>query len=291
MGLKSGLARGKAYTVAQLGHYPNVSWPTPPGTRPTQPRNPGGVAKVLVEQGRIRGATRCLVEPSSPLDLDDGTNEHLRAKHPRGANQPFQNPPRMGRRSSPPNEESLQNIVKAFPSDSAPGPSGLTPQLFKLVNKSPKVGLFLFKLTSLSDAGTAPGRSFLCSSRGVALPKADGSLRPIAIGELIYRMYMMCILRLHFKAECLLPFQYGVDSRGGVEPVVHAVEFALEDRLQKKCTHLTPRDFSNAFNSVDRGTSKQASTTSCPRSTRRPSGRTTKSPTSFRRSQRPSHTY
>jgi hypothetical protein len=78
--------------------------------------------------------------------------------------------------------------------------------------------VFLFKLTSLSDAGTAPGRSFLCSSRGVALPKADGSLRPIAIGELIYRMYMMCILRLHFKAECLLPFQYGVDSRGGVEP-------------------------------------------------------------------------
>jgi hypothetical protein len=50
----------------------------------------------------------------------------------------------------------------------------------------------------------------------------------------------------------LLPFQLGVGSKGGVEPVVRAVEKALEGSLPDEYSHLVSLDFSNAFNSIDR---------------------------------------
>lgn len=50
----------------------------------------------------------------------------------------------------------------------------------------------------------------------------------------------------------LLPNELGVGSKGGVEPVVRAVERALADELPKTYTHLVTLDFTNAFNTVDR---------------------------------------
>jgi hypothetical protein len=49
-----------------------------------------------------------------------------------------------------------------------------------------------------------------------------------------------------------LPFQFGVGTKGGVEPVIRAAQRALEDDLGQPFTHLTSLDFTNAFNTVDR---------------------------------------
>jgi hypothetical protein len=84
------------------------------------------------------------------------------------------------------------------------------------------------------------------------LRKPDGGLRPIAVGDMIYRLATKAIVRHSNRRDFLLPYQFGVGSKGGVEPVVRAVERALEDTLDRPYTHLTSLDFSNAFNTVDR---------------------------------------
>jgi len=60
-----------------------------------------------------------------------------------------------------------------------------------------------------------------------SLAKPDGGIRPIAVGELLYRLSMKAIARRTHKPDCLLPNQFGVGSRGGVEPLIHAIRLAL----------------------------------------------------------------
>ena len=58
--------------------------------------------------------------------------------------------------------------------------------------------------------------------RLAALPKPDGSPRPIAVGDAFYRIAARCLLKLIGPERinnALLPGQFGVvGSKGGVEP-------------------------------------------------------------------------
>ena len=100
--------------------------------------------------------------------------------------------------------------------------------------------------------GTAPGQSTLCASRLTPLLKKDGGLEPIAVGDLIYRLAIKVLLRHHFTPDWLLPTQFGVGTKGGVEPAVRAIQRAMSSKLGRPYTTLTCLDFRNAFNSVDR---------------------------------------
>ena len=72
--------------------------------------------------------------------------------------------------------------------------------------------------------GTALGQELLCASRLIGFEKDDGGIRPIAVGDLIYRVALKAILTTSFRPEMLLPFQLGVNSPGGVEPIVYLLE-------------------------------------------------------------------
>ena len=125
--------------------------------------------------------------------------------------------------------------------------------LLKVAMRSDAVKKMLTMLAGMLLAGTAPGRNFLCSSRLIALDKPDGGVRPIAVGELIYRLCTKAILRCSFKPDCLSPSQFGVGTRGGVEPLIRAVQRAIDGSIEgKDFTHVTSLDFSNAFNTLDR---------------------------------------
>jgi len=89
-------------------------------------------------------------------------------------------------------------------------------------------------------------------SRLIALEKEDGGIRPIAIGEALYRLVAKAILQALFHDNILLPFQLGVKSPGGVEPAVFLLQQAIHSNLQHKFSHVTSLDFSNAFNSLSR---------------------------------------
>ncbi len=85
--------------------------------------------------------------------------------------------------------------------------------------------------------------------RLAALPKPDGSPRPIAVGDAFYRIAARCLLKLIGPERinnALLPGQFGVGSRGGVEPLVHALRALLTEFKILKL------DFVNAFNEVER---------------------------------------
>lgn len=60
----------------------------------------------------------------------------------------------------------------------------------------------------------------LRTSRLIPLKRADGSVRPIDVGELIYRLCAKALIAANFQLDFLLPFQLGVKPPGVVEPIV-----------------------------------------------------------------------
>jgi hypothetical protein len=74
----------------------------------------------------------------------------------------------------------------------------------------------LHTLTGLIVTGSAPGQAILCASRLTPLRKSDGGLRPIAVGDMIYGLVTKAIIRHSNRRDFLLPYQFGVGSRGGL---------------------------------------------------------------------------
>jgi hypothetical protein len=100
--------------------------------------------------------------------------------------------------------------------------------------------------------GTCPGADLLCASRLIGLEKPGGGVRPIAIGDLVYRVAMKAILTTSYRPDMLLPFQLGVNSPGGVEPAIFLLQEAISGPNQADFQELASINLENAFNSVDR---------------------------------------
>jgi len=100
--------------------------------------------------------------------------------------------------------------------------------------------------------GTAPGQELLCASRLVGLQKPDGGIRPIAIGDLVYRIALKAILLTSFRPTMLLPNQLGVNSIGGVEPAVYLLNDVITGPNKDEIEELASLDLNNAFNTTGR---------------------------------------
>jgi hypothetical protein len=120
---------------------------------------------------------------------------------------------------------------KAFKPDTSPGLSGWTHHLLATALRVRAFLKTLHTLTGIIVAGTCPGQAMLCASRLTSLCKSDGGLRPMCVGDKIYRLVDKAIIRHSSRRDFLLPYQFGVGSRGGVEPVVRAVNRALDGTL------------------------------------------------------------
>ena len=68
-------------------------------------------------------------------------------------------------------------------------------------------------------------RQLLLASRLVALSKPDGKYRPIAVGELFYRLAgVIAVRRVSQSATALLaPHQLGVGVASGAEQIAHSL--------------------------------------------------------------------
>ena len=249
---KMGLAPGQgSESTARLAKYPDIS--APQVSRPSgETFRSSPSAEKQVELGRLGNAARILGEENSFASPSADVLHELRHKHPVGPLFPFGN--LVGQSTpKPPTQEQLLDSFRTFKHDTAPGVSGWTVPLLKVAMQSDAVKKMLTMLAGMLLAGTAPGRNFLCSSRLIALDKPDGGVRPIAVGELIYRLCTKAILRCSFKPDCLSPSQFGVGTRGGVEPLIRAVQRAVDGSIEgQNFTHITSLDFSNAFNTLDR---------------------------------------
>ena len=238
----------------RLAAFPAVDWPELPSNSARGVRPSVTIAEAVARQvtsGRLSRAARLLSGAAKVAPLSPEVIEELKRKHPDGPISPFATAagPAPG---MAPKADIVDEVFRKFKMDTAPGVSGWTQPLLSVALRRPAVVTFVSVLAGLVAQGAAPGHRLLCASRLTPLVKPDGGTRPIAVGELLFRLVAKVLLRHYFKPDMLLPNQLGVGSKGGVEPVVRAVQRALDDELPKSCTHLVSLDFTNAFNTVDR---------------------------------------
>ena len=94
-------------------------------------------------------------------------------------------------------------------------------------------------------------RKFLLSSSLIASEKDSGGFRPIAIGDVFYRLACHYVLHLvqPSAAALLEPIQLA-QSRGGCERAIHLLQATLECKSEDSA--ILSVDFSNAFNTLRR---------------------------------------
>ncbi|EEU34506.1 uncharacterized protein NECHADRAFT_88345 [Fusarium vanettenii 77-13-4] len=227
--------------------------PEPPkAARPSIAPSPAQRAAKLLERGYLGRAARALIDPTPIAPNSVENRARLLEKHPIGSKDPFQGKTRP-RAGQPITSETIIAAIASIGKEKAPGLSGWTRPLLDLVTrKDSPVIAFLRLLADMIRQGTAPGAHLLCASRLIGLEKPDGGVRPIAIGDLIYRVAMKAILMTSYRPNMLLPFQLGVNSPGGVEPAIFLLYEAIIGLNEANFQQLASIDLANAFNSVDR---------------------------------------
>jgi hypothetical protein len=122
---------------------------------------------------------------------------------------------------------------------------------------------FTVQYAKIVARGDAPGKELTLACRGTPLDKdGKGGVRPIAVGELIWNVITKSLLSLYARADCLLPWQLGVKSPGGVEPAVRAVEMMAEGKVERK--YVCQLDMTNAYNTASRVDVSKAGKKYCP---------------------------
>ena len=114
-------------------------------------------------------------------------------------------------------------------------------------------GNLLIEVLSLIAAGRFPefASRALSASRLIALPKSNGDVRLIAVGEAFRRVAAkaLCLrMRDHFS-DYFSPIQHGVSTACGSELLIHHIQLLLD---QNADWVVLKTDVKNAFNSISR---------------------------------------
>ena len=134
--------------------------------------------------------------------------------------------------------EAVLSALKSFPRGSSPGGSRLRVQHLLSATSGSSVPVSSACLAELTlwintllagrvDVCVAP---WLAGAPLIALPKKNGSFRPIAVGEVIHHLAsQLCCLAVRPQLpDIFLPYnQVGVDIRGGLEAAVHSLHQGL----------------------------------------------------------------
>ena len=206
---------------------------------------------------------------SEQLELFTGAEEALKRLHPAG------NPVVCSVDSSFEvnfEPEEIAAAIKSFPPGSSGGPSGLRASHLVCPDSSTR-GRLHSALASFASAFASGGLPLycrvLCQARIIALPKKPTGVRPIAIGETLRRIVAKCLVA-RFQPEAvekLTPVQLGVGVSGAAEVIVHHFTYwrrgITPDNTDNSEAVLLV-DFSNAFNTLDRGVMLSAIKKVCP---------------------------
>ena len=252
---KVGLAPGETRLAIgkvrqRLQNYPKVQLPQ------KQHQQNNNVAPSLQSKihrkmikGEQRQAARLLRGQNQRAPTDDDVISQLKALHPSGTRNPFGDI--EGAFPGTIATSSIVKEIKRLPHDIGVGASGWTAPLMKIALHNPKFEHFITQLANQISAGTAPGRRVLTSAVLIPNRKPGTNIpRPIAIGELMYRVIAKAQLKTFTTDAMLAPNQFGVGKQGGVEPLIYLYETRaiaeMEDGYQSEI------DFINAYNSINR---------------------------------------
>jgi hypothetical protein len=239
------MTNGKAKCmVNRIRDYPNVETLLSQVT--SAPSDKRRYVNKCLENGRLGAAFSALLSEKGEMPARDVLIQQLQDLHPSGNTNPF---PAAGNRGYTFAAKDMALILKSLKLDTAPGPSGWSAYLAKLCSGVPTFLEFLATLASQVANNTAPGHALLTASRLVAIPKPDGKIRPIAVGEIFYRVIAKAILS-HLRSDNdLAPFQFGVGSAGGCEVLLHHLQNVVAPGGNFALVSI---DISNAFNSLPR---------------------------------------
>ena len=131
----------------------------------------------------------------------------------------------------------------------AGGPSGWTFEMLLAVTSTRKGLDAALGMVNLILSGELPRGGGLLDSLLLALEKDKGGVRPIAIGEVWYRVAAMCAIDEVGKeaGRGLAPLQVGVGVEGGTEAVVHGLATAM---AADPHSIVLVADNKNAFNEI-----------------------------------------
>ena len=232
--------------------------------RSPEPRPPDGPAartKAVerhLRQGHVRKAAQVL-QSEGLAKMDAAGLAALDALHP--------SPVKPGKPVSTghlpafrprPGGPTLSVTVAKAPRSSCPGPSGWT---FDHTRLAWTLGAFQDALTGLVNGMLAdrdvPLADWLRASAVIPLLKKGGSgIRPIAIGESWVRLAAKVALGSVDPEGVLLPEQFGVGSRGGVEPIIWSIQDSIGELGPRGA--LVQVDWANAFNTLCRHATAKA---------------------------------
>eukprot|EP00438_Fugacium_kawagutii_P017492 Skav211850 [mRNA] locus=scaffold1622:6900:9179:+ [translate_table: standard] len=155
--------------------------------------------------------------------------------------------------------DAVAKALRSFPSATAPGPSSLRAQhLLEACWPGGRdsllvqlAGVICLLASGLACDTAAP---LLAGANLVAIPKQQGGVRPIAIGEVLRRLTGKCLMELvrQDARQMLFPAQVGVSVPAGSELAVHCVRAWHARHAGVKGKVLVNLDFQNAFNTVSR---------------------------------------
>lgn len=236
----------------------------------------------LFRLGHVQRAMRALVSTTGKADLDQTAERAaLRALHPRG---PSELPPCPSDAPELVVDPSwMANEMLHSDTGAAPGPSGYGSNFIQVLAADTACVSAMAVLIGhiVNDKLPATVRNLLNTCVLVSLEKSGGGRRPVAMGDMFYRMAARFALSLVLEPaqRALRPYQFGVGVEDGCTQVVQSLQHLLslppapappDPRSPSQFASLRPRpapqpadpilrplaclsiDVANAFNTVDR---------------------------------------
>jgi hypothetical protein len=154
-------------------------------------------------------------------------------------------------------------VLDKVPRGSAAGPSGWTYEHVKAaVKASQEAEIAVLALMSAMVQGKLPHVPALLQSTLLPISKPRGGIRPIAIGEVWYRLAGLCALATcKDVGQSPAPLQLAVGVPGGAQIVGHALAAGIAAELDCVTVQL---DLRNTFNTLSRQRMLEAVAQRCP---------------------------
>jgi len=208
----------------------------------------------LIRCGYIKRAARTLMQPVVAPIAAEVLVAKMQELHPHAEGTPVPSLPVDAPVVVCEANEALARHLRKICNGSGPGESGMTFDHLRVLTNDQTCmdGLACIMRDVLNDKLDNRFKEYLLASRGLGIEKAGppGSMRPIAIGEALYRAAVSFALypALSEAAKVLQPVNLGCGTEGGAEIVVACVQHFLRTRD----VAVFVGDFRNAFNTVSR---------------------------------------
>ena len=214
-------------------------------------------ARRLVASGHMHMASRAAATDHRTLDCNDSAVlQRLRQMHPPASRAPMPALPHDAEVPLIGDDAALKRLVRRCNNGKAGGPSGWNGAMLAVLADSPTCMAGIRSIISHITLGRIPAavRPHITATRLIALAKPNDAPRPIAMGEVFYRVAAVRAVRgaADNARGLLAPHQYGVGVPGGCEHIVHCMQHALTHIRADGPLAAVKIDISNAFNTCQR---------------------------------------